>query len=93
MEYARGLREGQADAMAEIVHRRRLSGRPRLHGALRLSRSHFSDYSIFSTLKVIANAALYNSRPAPACRISDGYGAGEGNRTLDTQLGKLMFCH
>jgi hypothetical protein len=20
-------------------------------------------------------------------------GAGEGNRTLDTQLGKLMFCH
>ena len=22
-----------------------------------------------------------------------GFGAGEGNRTLDTQLGKLMFCH
>jgi hypothetical protein len=23
----------------------------------------------------------------------ENIGAGEGNRTLDTQLGKLMFCH
>ena len=25
--------------------------------------------------------------------VIDFTGAGEGNRTLDTQLGKLMFCH
>jgi len=25
--------------------------------------------------------------------VPENVGAGEGNRTLDTQLGKLMFCH
>jgi len=25
--------------------------------------------------------------------VPENIGAGEGNRTLDTQLGKLMFCH
>ena len=26
-------------------------------------------------------------------QVVENIGAGEGNRTLDTQLGKLMFCH
>ena len=41
------------------------------------------------------NGASRTSRNEPDETIQpiDIIGAGEGNRTLDTQLGKLMFCH
>ena len=36
---------------------------------------------------------VYTQHKAHKSLISLDIGAGEGNRTLDTQLGKLMFCH
>ena len=39
-----------------------------------------------------AHPSLATKPGQPSYFIGD-FGAGEGNRTLDTQLGKLMFCH
>jgi integrase len=55
---------------------------------------HTGNESLQNTAPVLAKPGQENkAEPGKSNDIAEEFGAGEGNRTLDTQLGKLMFCH
>jgi hypothetical protein len=58
------------------------------------SSAHTENESLQNVAPILANPNTANKTEREQLVDEKGNsGAGEGNRTLDTQLGKLMFCH
>jgi hypothetical protein len=58
------------------------------------SSAHTENERLQNVAPVLAKPNTANKTKRAQLVFEEGKsGAGEGNRTLDTQLGKLMFCH